>query len=97
MWLAVQFICNAQKTQTENAKVPVSPFRLDDYSCDEPTEFEFCYVYNGVKYIYGFSATREEIKTEYLYHYPKGRMAKIFTRQMVILLFHRMVSKVIKN
>lgn len=81
MWLAVQFICNAQKTQTENAKVPVSPFRLDDYSCDEPTEFEFCYVYNGVKYIYGFSATREEIKTEYLYHYPKGRMAKIFTRQ----------------
>lgn len=81
MWLAVQFICNAQKTQTENAKVPVNPFRLDDYSCGKPTEFEFCYVQNGVKYIYGFSATQEEIKTEYLKASPHGREASIFSRE----------------
>ena len=30
MWLAVQFICNAQKTQTEKAPVPVRPFALND-------------------------------------------------------------------
>ena len=81
MWLAVQFICNAQKTQTENAKVPVNPFRLDDYSCNEPTEFEFCYVHDGVKYTYGFSATQEEIKTEYLKASPNGREASIFSRE----------------
>ena len=81
MWLAVQFICKAQKTQTENAKVPVNPFRLDDYSCNEPTEFEFCYVHDGVKYTYGFSATQEEIKTEYLKASPNGREASIFSRE----------------
>lgn len=81
MWLAVRFICNAQRTQTENAKVPVNPFRLDDYSCNEPTEFEFCYVHNGIKYVYGFSATQKEIKTEYLNYSPNGREANIFSRE----------------
>ena len=37
-WLAVQFIKNAQRTQHENAKIPVIPFALNDYSEDEPTE-----------------------------------------------------------
>ena len=87
MWLAVQFICNAQKTQTEKAKVPVSPFRLDNYSADEPTEFEFCYVHNSIKYIYGFSATQEEIKTEYLKAAPNGRESVIFSRENGIFKF----------
>ncbi len=87
MWLAVQFICNAQRTQTEKAKVPVQPFMLNDYSVTEPTEFEFCYVQNGVKYIYGFSATQSEIITEYLRYTPNGREATIFNRENGSFLF----------
>lgn len=79
-WLAVQFIKNAQRTQHENAKIPVKPFLLNDYSKDEPTFFEFTYVLNNVKYIYGFSATNEKIFSEYLYHSPKGQKATVFTR-----------------
>ena len=37
MWLAVTFIKNAQRTQHENAEVPVRPFELNDYSVNEPT------------------------------------------------------------
>ena len=81
MWLAVQFICNAQRTQIEKAKVPVQPFKLNDYSVSEPTEFEFCYVQNGIKYVYGFSATQSEIITEYLRYTPNGREATIFNRE----------------
>ena len=80
MWLAVQFVCNAQKTQSEKSPVPVKPFALDDYSCDEPTAFEFCYVQDEIKYVYGFSATREEIKTEYLKAWPNNRESLIFSR-----------------
>ena len=29
-WLAVQFIKNAQRTQHENARIPVIPFALND-------------------------------------------------------------------
>ena len=59
-WLAVQFIKNAQRTQHENAKIPVKPFLLNDYSKDEPTFFEFTYVLDNVKYIRIFCNKRKD-------------------------------------
>lgn len=87
MWLAVQFICNAQKTQTENEPVPVRPFMLNDYSVNEPTAFEFAYVQNGAKYVYGFSAARTHIVSEYLKAWPKGREKNIFLRHGQSFIF----------
>ena len=87
MWLAVQFICNAQKTQTENEPVPVRPFMLNDHSVNEPTAFEFAYVQNGAKYVYGFSATRDHIVSEYLKAWPKGREKNIFLRHGQSFIF----------
>jgi AAA15 family ATPase/GTPase len=80
-WLATQFIKNAQRTQHEKALIPVIAFSLNDYSEDEPTEFEFVYSLDNVKYWYGFTATREKIIKEYLYHAPKKQKAKIFSRE----------------
>ena len=80
LWLAVKFICNAQMTQGAGVLVPVDPFKLNDYSTETPTSFEFIYKYKGIKYIYGFSATKEKICEEYLYHYPKGFRAQVFKR-----------------
>ena len=80
-WLAVQFIRNAQRTQHENASIPMRPFLLDDDSAEKPSEFEFHYVCDGVKYCYGFAATKERITKEYLYHAPKGQRARVFTRE----------------
>ena len=79
-WLAVQFITNAQRTQHETAEIPVRPFELDDYSKDNPTFFEFEYVYKNKKYIYGFKATKKEVVKEYLYSYPKGQKVNVFER-----------------
>lgn len=86
-WLAVQFIKNAQRTQHENASIPVSPFLLNDYSKNEPTAFEFAYVVNNVKYIYGFSATKERVLSEYLFHAPKGQIATVFKREGQLFTF----------
>lgn len=80
-WLAVQFIRNAQRTQHEKAAVPVIPFALNDYSTSEPTEFTFVYTLDDIKYWYSFSATREKILTEALYHAPKGQKALVFERE----------------
>ena len=80
-WLGVQFIRNAQRTQHENAPVPIQPFLLDDYSAENPASFEYAYIWDGVKYIYGFSATRENVLREYLYHAPKGQKALVFSRE----------------
>lgn len=80
-WLAVQFIKNAQRTQHENASIPVVPFALNDYSSNEPTEFSFVYTLDGNKYWYGFAATREKVVHEYLYYAPKGQKALVFSRE----------------
>lgn len=79
-WLAVQFIKNAQRTQHENATVPVVPFMLNDTSKNEATEFEFIYTIDDIKYWYTFTATREKIVGECLYHAPKGQKALVFSR-----------------
>ena len=86
-WFGVQFIRNAQKTQHEKAEVPVRAFALNDYSEQEPTGFEYEYIQDGVKYIYGFSATKKEIKKEYLYAAPKGQKSEIFSREGQVFSF----------
>lgn len=79
-WVAVQFIRSAQRTQHDGAAVPVTPFALNDYSKDEPTEFSFEYISGGVRYWYSFAATREKIISENLYYAPHGHRALIFER-----------------
>lgn len=79
-WLAVQFIKNAQRTQHENSEIPVNPFALNDYSRNEPTAFEFVYTLDDILYVYGFSATKDKIVSEYLYHSPNGQRALVFSR-----------------
>ena len=79
-WLAVQLIRNAQRTQHESAPVPVRPFGLNDYSANNASSFRFDYVSDGIRYLYGFSATKTAIEEEYLYHWPKGQKAMVFHR-----------------
>lgn len=86
-WLSVQFIKNAQRTQHENAIIPVVPFGLNDYSKNEPTEFQFVYTINDIKYWYSFSATRQKIVSESLYHAPKGQKALVFLRKAQVFTF----------
>ena len=46
-----------------------------------PTSFESVFVYQGIRYAYGFSFDAKKIYTEYLYHWPNGREALIFARE----------------
>lgn len=47
---------------------------------DIPSEFYIRFIVNGIEHEYSFSCTRDEIITENLYYYPKGRKALIFSR-----------------
>lgn len=47
---------------------------------DIPCEFYIRFIVNGIEHEYSFSCTRDEIITEILYYYPKGRKALIFSR-----------------
>lgn len=54
------------------------PFKFG--SADAPSEFYIRFLLDGIEHEYSFSCTRNEVITESLYHYPKGRKALIFSR-----------------
>ena len=55
------------------------PFKFDGYD-KKPSEFLIDFVCGGIEYEYSFALTRNEVIRESLYYYPKGKRAKIFTR-----------------
>ena len=57
-------------------------FGLDEASVDVPTTFEAVFVADGVRYQYGFSATRERVEAEWLYAFPKRRSRLLFSREL---------------
>lgn len=59
----------------------IDPFLLAKKSANQPTEFELDLINDGIRYVYGFSATQEKIIDEWLYQYPKGRPQNLIDRQ----------------
>ncbi len=60
-------------------KLPVKPFLFDN-EINEPTEFEINFVYDGIRYQYGFATTSVRIIEEWLIAYPKTRPQNWFAR-----------------
>ncbi len=64
----------------ENTIYNFQPFKLDKSSAKLPSEFFIRFVLKDIEYEYSFALTNKEIIRESLYHYPKGRISKVFTR-----------------
>ena len=64
-----------------NSILPIIPFKLDRNTINEPSSFEIKFIIDNIKYLYGFKADNKTIYDEHLYHYPKGKQAKIFIRE----------------
>ncbi|MGN1404745.1 MAG: ATP/GTP-binding protein, partial [Erysipelotrichaceae bacterium] len=70
-------------------KLPWVPFA----NSKKPTSFELMYIYNGIRYDYGFSYDENRIYEEYLYHWPNGREALIFSRDDGIYEFRENIAE----
>lgn len=55
------------------------PFKFKGYS-NKPSSFSIRFVHENIEYKYAFTLTNREILSESLYHYPNGRLAKVFVR-----------------
>jgi AAA15 family ATPase/GTPase len=53
-------------------ELAVTPFLLNGKSAKKPSVFEVVFLNDGVKYQYGFAATRKHFQKEWLIAYPKG-------------------------
>ena len=75
-----EMICGSFAKPLKGAELPYEPFAFVDGQT-EPTSFEIIYYYDGIKYAYGFSFNKDRIISEYLYHWPNGREALVFSRE----------------
>jgi AAA15 family ATPase/GTPase len=78
---SILLIRKSNQLQKNDRLDGIVPFLFDSEMSQKPTSFEFVFSTNGVKYIYGFSATQVEIISEYLYAYYSVKPTTIFERE----------------
>lgn len=61
-------------------ELPIVPFKLNPNGMNSPSQFEVTFISEGIRYQYGFAATKERVEEEWLLAYPKGRPQQWFSR-----------------
>ncbi|CAC9610717.1 hypothetical protein [uncultured Gammaproteobacteria bacterium] len=80
-WVMKGIIDNSFGYQINQGIKNIKPFLLSKESANQPTEFELDLIDDGIRYVYGFSATQEKIIDEWLYQYPKGSPQNLIDRK----------------
>lgn len=80
---AIRMIRNSSKRQIGEKLIEMIPFAFNETTVSEPCEFEFVFIKNGIKYVYGFTSDEERIYEEYLYQYLTSKPTRIFERENV--------------
>ena len=77
---AIMMVRKSNIRQVEEKLIEMIPFAFDEKRIKEPSEFEFVFIVNGNKYIYGFVADQDKVYEEYLYQYFTAKPTRIFER-----------------
>lgn len=70
---AASFISNSATQMNLGDEIAVEPFRLRKDARSEPSSFEFTLLIEGIRYDYGFSATRERVHDEWIIAYEGNK------------------------
>ena len=77
---AIQGSATIWRAADENQPLPYRPFLLDETSRTEPSFFEWDFVVDGVRYVYGFELDAQRIHSEWLSRVPSARWSSVFSR-----------------
>lgn len=73
----LKFLILSSKDRSVEDAIPVFPFKKTQ---DKDTEFKIMFKSNNIKYAYYLKLNKERVNEENLYHYPSGKISKIYTR-----------------
>lgn len=73
----LKFLILSSKDRSVEDAIPVFPFKKTQ---DKDTEFKIMFKSNNIKYAYYLKLNKERVSEENLYHYPSGKISKIYTR-----------------
>lgn len=77
-----QIVENSAGNSQADAPIELEPFAFAPDAANRATEFEIIFVEAGVRYQYGFTATRARIESEWLFAFPEGRAQRWFERNI---------------
>ena len=77
---AILTVRQSTSRQINEPLVFIVPFKFDEEKIGEPSSFEFVFVAEGKKYVYGFSATQAAVTKEYLYVFNSAKASTVFER-----------------
>jgi AAA15 family ATPase/GTPase len=79
---AFKAMCNfaISSTTVKYSEKIYTPFRLDDNTQQQPCSFDMDFLFDNVRYHYGFSLIKTEVIEEYLYSFPEGKKRLLFER-----------------
>ena len=62
-------------------EMPIVPFRLSETREDQSL-FEIIFIFEGIRYRYGFEASSKKVYKEWFFYAPKGKEAMLFERNL---------------
>lgn len=69
------------KDNRAGESVPLyDPFKFDEISSTQPTEFQIEFITNGVRYRYSISFDENTVREESLYFYPNAKITMLYER-----------------
>ena len=83
------FVLNSSRESQKGDQIKVTPFRLNEETENEPSEFEVIFTNNNVLYRYGFEVNRDVIVSEWLYYRPKTKEIELFIRDLQDFFPHK--------
>ncbi len=76
-----RFMINSSREGQSTDDIKVEPFRLSVETENKPSFFEIVFLLDGIKYRYGFEATRKKIISEWLFYFPNIEEISLFNRE----------------
>ncbi|KVL19097.1 hypothetical protein WJ45_28600 [Burkholderia ubonensis] len=73
-------VIGSAKDMQANEKLLLEPYRLSSATRNAPSEFEIAIIEDGVRYQFGFAATKDQVVEEWLFAYPNGHLQKWYQR-----------------
>ena len=75
-----RFAINSSKESQKGEEIEVEPFKLNNESEKQPSEFEVIFLYKKEMFRYGFEVDKDQVVSEWLYHKPKTKEVELFYR-----------------
>lgn len=76
------FVVNSALISQSGSKIHVQPFLLNEVSEKAPSEFEVIFLFNNIRYRYGFEVNQDRVISEWFFYKQNTKEVELFYRDL---------------